>query len=304
VEGADWGVRLISRLWGGLGNQLFIYASSATLAEKLRMPIRFDLTAFRNDAFERKYALCDLGIEVAVASRWESFNFWGGPRLRRFIAEREGMRPVERRRYVRELTKIDSHLLECQVDRRWLYIEGYWQDFRFFDHTRVRLLRLAKNASAGLLQGRLAEHRRPLLGIHVRQQLDQSATGIRVCDLKPVLDRDYYLSAADVALRQMPGANVLLFGDDIQFRRNLADTIRAAHSSEVQIMEGYSAASDLMNLAACEALVLSSSTFAWWAGYLNPAAQIVIHPGIDNHGNPFAVPPNWRILRGELPSKS
>jgi hypothetical protein len=96
-------------------------------------------------------------------------------------------------------------------------------------------------------------------------------SGHRVMDLNHVLDHSYYVSATRLALREMPVKAILIFGDDIKFRRDLARSIGNICSAEVRIVEGNSAVSDLLMMSSCDALVLSCSTCAWGGGYLNPA---------------------------------
>jgi hypothetical protein len=264
------------------------------------MPLRFDITQFSNDMFERKYLLDQLGITIKRATRLESFAVPGGGRLRKFVSSREERRPVERRRYILELSAIDCRKLECQTRRRWLYIEGYWQDFRFFDHNRMKLVALIQRAARAYAANSLVEHRKPVLAIHVRQELGFNESGCRVMDLNPLLDHSYYVCATRLALWEMPVKTILIFGDDIEFRRALAQSIENMCSAEVHIVAGNSATSDLLTMSSCDALVLSGSTFGWWGAYLNPAAKLVFHPGIDNFNEPIPIPSNWRVLPGAL----
>jgi hypothetical protein len=288
-------MRLISRLWGGLGNQLFIYASSGRSPKGCACRLRFDVTHFSIDIFERIYLLDQLGITIKRATRLESFAVRGGKHLRNLVSSREERRPVERRRYIREVSASDCRKLECQTRRRWLYIEGYWQDFRFFDHNRGALSALVQQSDAArTAHSVLGQHARPILGIHVRQQVDRSASGVKVGDRKPILNQEYYLSAMRIAMRETPIATILLFGDDIEFRRALAESIQKHYPAEVKIIEGFSPVTDLLTLVSCDALVLSCSTFAWWGGYLNLADRFVIHPGLGTNGEPFPTPRNWR----------
>lgn len=290
-------MRLISRLFGGIGNQLFIYASTMALAEKLQLCVRFDtVSGFHRDIFQRQYALSDLGIAPQSASSWESFQFPGGERARRYFLRLEERRPVTERHYLRQVNSLDCKLLACQERRRWLYIEGYWQDFRFFHHTRSKLLCFAHQAKAARSDQHQCECRGPLLGIHVRQQPGRNATGAAVCDLQPGLDKDYYMAAARIAIRHMQSPMVLLFGDDLEFRQRLAQDLRHMGAAQTKIVTSEDAVNDLRQLASCDALVLSGSTFAWWAGYLNSNAHLIIHPGVDIHNNPFAIPSHWMIF--------
>ena len=289
--------RLVPRLKGGLGNQLFIYASSIELGQRLDMPVLFDTTsAFRSDPFGRTFALADLGITIANASSIESFSVPGGDFLRRLLHHRECRRPVEERHYIYQGADSGCGMLECQQQRRWLYLDGYWQDYNFFHRNHpafTRLIRQARERNASELRG---WHEARSVGVHVRQRIGYGASGRAVFNATGMLAMDYYVAALREVFRCTPFQAVKLFGDDLAFRQELASLIRSLFGISTEIMEGSTAAVDLLQMSSCNALVLSNSTLAWWAGYLNTTASQIIHPGVDIGGGPFWTPSIWHIL--------
>lgn len=49
---------MVAIIFGGLGNQLFIYAAAKRLAPYNSVPLKLDITTgFEGDAFKRKYSL-------------------------------------------------------------------------------------------------------------------------------------------------------------------------------------------------------------------------------------------------------
>ena len=289
--------RLVSRLKGGLGHQLFIYASSVELGRRLDMPVFFDTTsAFQSDPFGRTLALPDLDISFAKATAIESFSIPGGALLRRALHHREWRRPVEQRHYIYQGADSGCSMLECQRKRRWLYLDGYWQDFNFFHRNYLALINVIQQARARYASELRGQHEVRTVGVHVRQRIGYSASGGAVFNATGMLVMDYYLAALREVLRcTSPGA-VKLFGDDFAFRKELAFLIQSLFGISAEIMEGSSAVIDLIQMSSCSALVLSNSTFAWWAGYLNTAASKIMHPGVDIGGSPFWTPSTWHIL--------
>lgn len=289
--------RLISRLKGGLGNQLFIYASSIELGQRLNMPVLFDTTsAFRSDPFGRALALPDLGFSIPKASAIESFSVPGGAFLRRVLHHRECRRPVEQRHYIYQGADIGCTMLECQQQRRWLYLDGYWQDFNFFHRNHLALTHVMQQARARHASELRGWHEVRSVGVHVRQRIGYGASGRAVFNATGMLVMDYYMAALREVFRCTPLRAVKLFGDDFAFRQELASLIQSLFGISTEIMEGSSPVVDLLQMSSCSALVLSNSTFAWWAGYLNTTASKIMHPGVDIGGSPFWTPSTWHIL--------
>jgi hypothetical protein len=276
---------------------MFIYASTMELGKRLDMPVRFDTTsAFRADPFGRTLALSDLGITIPSASAIESFNVPGGDLLRRALQHRERRRPLEERHYIYQEHDVDCRKLECQKQKRWLYLDGYWQEFNFFDRNRLALMDIVQ--SARTRYARELERWRGVqsVGLHVRQRVGNSASGEVVFNASQVLTADYYLRALREVSRSTPLQLVQLFGDDLIFRQELASSIQGVFGISTEIIDGSSAGIDLLQMTSCGALILSASTFAWWAGYLNTTASRIVHPGVDIGGLPFWTPSHWHIL--------
>ena len=290
--------RIISRIQGGLGNQLFIYASSIELGHRLGLPVRFDtVSAFRRDTFERRYELAEMGIKLTPANPLESLRLRGRSILVRYMQKLEARRPLGERHFLCQGSANDCEILEPQDRKRWLYMDGYWQDFRFFDRRRPGLMEIAHQARVRRAEELAKWRGSRSVGIHVRQLVGYSASGRWVYDAKPILTMDYYLAALHQVVQQVPIDVVLLFGDDHEFRQRLAASVHNSLKIGTKVIEGSSSVADLLLMTCCDALVLSPSTFAWWAAYLNPAARIIVHPGVRDNGAPFPTPENWRILQ-------
>ena len=276
---------------------MFIYASTIELGRRLDMPVRFDTTsAFRADPFGRTFVLSDLGISIPRASAIESFDVPGGALLRRALQHRERRQPLEECHYIYQDHDVDCKKLECQKRKRWLYLDGYWQEFNFFDRNRLALVDIVLSAQKRHARELERWHGVQSVGVHVRQCVGNSASGAVVFNISPVLTADYYLRALREVSHSTPLQHVQLFGDDLIFRQELASSIRDLFGISTEIIDRSGAVIDLLQMTSCKALILSPSTFAWWAGYLNTTASIIMHPGVDIGGVSFWTPSNWHIL--------
>lgn len=125
--------KLIPRLFGGIGNQLFIYAAARRLALVNNAELVLDsVSGFTNDTvYQRHYQLDHFNIpcrQATAAERLEPFS-----RLRRKVLRWWNQRkPFKQRTYlVQESIDFDPRLLYYKP-RGTVYLEGYWQSENYF----------------------------------------------------------------------------------------------------------------------------------------------------------------------------
>src|SRR5215475_2506876 len=135
--------RVTARVNGGLGNQLFQYATARALALRNGVPLTIDhLTGFPRDFYKRRYTLEHFDVRCELIDRRDSYvSNWG--RLKRKIEVRwNRSRPLADRTYLLEPENFafQPELLELKVTRP-IYLEGYWQHERYFADIRELLCR-------------------------------------------------------------------------------------------------------------------------------------------------------------------
>jgi len=123
-------VKIIARIKGGLGNQLFCYAAARRLALVSNAELVIDdVTGFiRDRQYRRKYALDTFPISARRATPRERKDPIGRYRrgIAKFIAKQH---PFHERNYIeQEGTDFDQRLLEFRP-KGTVYIDGLWQIF-------------------------------------------------------------------------------------------------------------------------------------------------------------------------------
>ena len=252
-------------LLGGLGNQLFQYSFGRWLQLQTGLPTQFDLSAFRSRP--DYLGLAALGLSLGETAKWlNHLPYPGGryPRTARTIRTFAGPRTLWR--------EVDLRALPTPLQLKapaWYY--GYWQAPSVVAETigALRLESLPALAQAPVPSTRIAMHVRR--GDMVAQQSS--------------LDAGYYRVALDRLIRanDLPSSEeVTVFSDDPAWCKEHLE-IRA------QYAPAQSAANDLLSLSRHEFLVLSGSTFSWWAANLQARVPgTVIAPAAFTPG---AVPP-------------
>lgn len=232
-------------LLGGLGNQLFQYAFGRWLEAKTGTQTLYDLSSYRSRP--DYYGLAEIGLEPSPSLAWLArVPYVGGGFPRTAVAVRRVAGPRAVRTETQMLSLPSAKDLENEA---WYY--GYWQYPEMVNEV-ISGMRDQVQQHAHALDRPFAR-----IDMHVRRgdMIGHAAE----------LDADYYMRALDVlrSAHDIPEMEpVCIFSDDPDWCR-IALPIPSA-----VFMERSSAAEDLSALSAHEFLVLSGSTFSWWAAVL------------------------------------
>lgn len=280
---------IVTRLYGGLGNQMFQYAAGLALAEQRRTVLKLDVSWFReyaDHAAHNRYALSCFNITEQFATAEEIDRVRGFPltrteRLslafaRAFHLPRSIARFASFRRHLGEGDLASpADLLATSDDS---YLDGGWQSEAFFAPV-ANLLRLhfsfryppqpaVSELAARIRSGSSAAiHFRR--GDYVRDPKFNRTLG--------VLGLDYYERALALLRQRAPDATLYIFSDDIEA---IAQEFRPTGPHVfVRVTEPWHSFDELRLMSLCDHAILSNSTFAWWSAWLHPdATRLVIAP--------------------------
>lgn len=285
--------RVISRLHGGLGNQLFQYAVGRAVSLRSGSDLLLDARQYTKDN-PFSYDLAHFAIAGRVASNAElppgkdqplAYARWrmlgGSPR---FVRER-GLGFNER---------IETIGQDC-------YLHGYFQSERYFAAIEQTLRTdLSFTAPPSQANVRMADRIRggPSVSLHIRRGDYVSSAKARSTHGAPELG--YYRRALEeIRTRSGRDAVVYLFSNDPDWVR---ENMRLdAELAPVAINDGRTAYEDLRLMSLCDHHVIANSTFSWWGAWLNPSEnKIVIAPeqwfASPKLSNPDITPAGWLRL--------
>ena len=261
-------IRNLSRfvgVWvlGGLGNQMFQYATAYAVARRMDAQMRLDLSGFGSYSL-RSFALSAFGIESA---QWEGACPAEGRRAR--LRERWqvladlGLAPRPGYRLVREQAFSYNPSLNELNESCYLY--GYWQSPRYFDDFADDIRRIFDPArfESPRLASALAELQGPRsVSVHLRRG-DYSKSPAALA-MHGLCDLDYYERAAYLLRRCVPGCRFHIFSDDLEAAREMF-----AGWPDVSVMESRSQEDDLLLMSRCRHHIIANSSFSWWAAWLD-----------------------------------
>lgn len=286
--------RVIVRIKGGLGNQLFCYAAARRLALVNDAELLIDdVSGFVRDVqYRRTYALERFAIPARKATPRERLEpFERGRRALLKIGSRAlpfGYRPY----LEQEGSAFDCRLLERRV-RGTLHLDGLWQSESYFADIEATLrqdLRFVSPATpAELVQAAAAP---ASVALHVRFFETQNS-GLN-------LDADYYRRAVALVEDRLGEPTYLVFSDRPEQARELLE-LPQGRATFVGRATGRDEVDDLWLMSQCRHFITANSTFSWWGAWLSSAPhKLVVCPG-SRIGSQFAA--TWWNFPGQIPDR-
>ena len=281
---ADRG-RVTVQIAGGLGNQLFQYATARRLALQSGVPLELDhLSGFARDFYRRRYLLDRFAIRgEKIAPRAAYVSHRG--RLRRALRARWSRdRELADRGYIREEdSRFVPGLLDLRVTRP-VYLEGYWQYERYFRDIRDTLCEELAIHTAHDPDN--LEYARKIASVeavclHVRRLHGVPDTK----DAKPIADAtwkhhiepSYFQHAVERLAQRVANPHFFVFADYPDWAR---EHIRAPFPLEFVTHNGSDRDyEDFWLMGPCRHFIVANSTFSWWAAWLaRDPDKVVIAP--------------------------
>jgi hypothetical protein len=315
---------VISSIAGGLGNQMFEYATARRLAHHRNVELKLDLSLYRNGAEERPEVLKDFRREVGLFK----FSVTAPQATDSEIARLRDpySKPTTAGRIVRRLRRLKSGFLwpashirekEYRFDPAIMelpgdvYLEGFWQSWKYFeeikDHIRHDFVPRDPQIAPYARQyiNRLRSLGGSVVSLHMRRGDMAHAYEINRPDVihtGPV-GLDYLYAAME---RFGPAFHYLIFSDtpkDIDWcKQNVKPSWLP--NEQRHFSENHSDIQDMALMSACDHNIIANSTFSWWSAWLNPSSQKrVIAPSrwaAVNAKVPMPpndlIPPEWEMI--------
>ena len=255
--------KVIVKLKGGLGNQLFQYAIGKFISLNFEMPLYFDLTSFNSDilrTFSLNVFACEFGIYEPrmKKKRWNDFLKYAFYRTPTIIVE--------------ENFKFDSTVFNRVKSETML--DGYWQSEKYFESIRACILNeiTIKSVSESYLSFRKQiVSANNAIFIHVRR--GDYISNPETLKFHGVKELDYYKAALTKVKSSLNSLSFFIFSDDIEYVKN-----NFAWIGEYTIIDGnLKDYEELMLMSECKHAIIANSSFSWWGAWLikNPNKFVI-----------------------------
>lgn len=290
---------LMVHLAGGLGNQMFQYATGRAIAACSGVELALDhITGFARDRrYRRRFELGEFPIAARTATRLERGLAGFDGLLRPFMGPHRAIRRLPWGDAVRETAQRFLPEIEAFRVTRRAWMRGYWQSPRYFES-------VAATIRAELEPPLPHDPRFRDLG-RAMERCDGLAIGVRLYEENPrpfanardgrVKSISLQAEAAHAVLRAHPGTRAFVF---CTHRAEVLEQLRMPSGTTfVTETDGFrGAVPNLWLLSRCRHHVFNNSTFYWWGAWLSegrhPASSGTIVAS-DNFINVDGLPAHW-----------
>jgi hypothetical protein len=254
---------ILVHLNGGLGNQMFQYATARALAKNNKTQVSLDLSEF-NIYKLRRFELKRYAVQAQINT-----NSY----LLRLLAKKIKLHKVLRDIHLERNLEYDPKVLAMGKNS---YLEGYFQNELYFSNIRDILIKdftisdgiskYANEVKYKILRKNTAISIHLRRGDYISNRHTNTVHG--VCSL------NYYKEAIKLMNKKFINARYFIFSDDMKW---VKDNLKMDNA--VYIEGTKSPHEDMYLMSLCCHNIIANSSFSWWGAWLNNNKnKIVIAP--------------------------
>ena len=278
---------------GGLGNQLFQYSFGLYLTKHFNLKVSYsDFALSVKGNTERRYMLGDLATTTP----------------KRASAQLQIV-------LIRLLSYLFSSLIifesgssdspETRIRKSSKLLFGYFQNCRFADAVKAELLSEFKKSE--LFAALIPKTPKDEIAVHMRY--GDYAKNITTKQAHGLTATSYYVHAVQLLLKSEKNYKKIMIYND-EPKHALAEFAEAFGKFEIPVVasEFSSEYEDLREMASSSGIVISNSSFSWWAAWIgsNCIGSTVIAPfpwlASPSTYDEKLIPINWVVIERELQS--
>ncbi|CAG5007978.1 O-antigen biosynthesis glycosyltransferase WbnK [Dyadobacter sp. CECT 9275] len=263
------------KLQGGLGNQLFQYATARAVAMKHRTNIAFDITslyATNTDITPREFELNKLSIEykspsIAAKLAYKLVNIPFGNFIQNTL-----LKFLSARIYTEKSLLYNPFILDQTCKNT--YLTGFFQSEKYFNSIKTELLREIcwqpeHNHIVNVIKNTNS------VSLHIRR--GDYAANYKTQKFHGLLPLEYYNNAIKYITDRISDIHIFVFSDDINWsKQHLNFKGKLTFVEENSASESYK---DLQLMSLCKHNIIANSSFSWWGAWLNQHTnKIVVAP--------------------------
>ncbi len=293
---------IITRLSGGMGNQMFQYATGRALAIKYNVPLKVDTTFLlqrvsfphflRPHFVFRNYDLDVFMIDATIATP-RDMRWWQRPILsgKLMVGIDAILRKFPFLRGWEKTYTFDPAVASLGPDA---YLAGFWQSPKYFNDIRETLLRDFQLVQPVAAPTEALKHEiagAQSVCVHVRR------ADIAAKDFHGAIGTEYYDTAIATLSHKVSIEKIYVFSDDIEWcKQHINFSFETMFVG--QEYAGQKGEEHMELMRHCRHFIIPNSTFSWWAAWLATAPEkIVIAPkrwfNSDTISSADLIPAEW-----------
>lgn len=278
---------IIVRINGGLGNQMFQYATGLAISMRNKSDLLLDtsdLKSTKKNETGREFLLLNFNVQIGIATG-EDFYRIKIPSTensdlfskikRRVFRITESFKPLSQRKFIVEpYFDFCPEILNIEDN---CYLSGVWQSEKYFKNIEslIRESFTLKNSPSVKTEDWVEKVSRcNSVSIHIRRgdYVDMQKTN----RLHGVCSLEYYNQAIDLICKKIDNPIFFIFSDDIDWvKTNLKINCPLFYVSDKSTPDY----EELIIMSNCKNNITANSSFSWWGAWLNGnPSKIIIVP--------------------------
>lgn len=255
---------LFIRLRGGLGNQMFQYASALSLSHKESQKLVIDnFSGFLNDKkYQRSFMLDFFNINSTKIFDNKIFSLI-------YLIKFKFFHSLNRRLYIKTFNYFDDNYSINKISfhkNKDIYLNGLWQNFKYFDHLKAKITKeftIKKKYRVNIRNSFKNFNINNSISVHIRNYDKKQKKK------KNNLPELYYLRAFEYIVNKIKNPKFYVFSDDVSYAsfllKNFEYDIVIANNLSMENNE----IADFTLMSQFKNFIVANSTFSWWAAYLS-----------------------------------
>ena len=288
---------IITRVIGGLGNQMFQYAAARALSLRLDCPLLLDIRGFDKYSLHNGFELDRIfSFPAKIATESEIRNLLGPYRSELSIRL---IKYFGLQRYLRSELCFEPYFhfwSGINQIKSSVYLLGYWQSEKYFLDAEQIIredFRFIGKLSSKNIETLSRIENSNSVAIHVRR--GDYLSHVKNSRIFACCGVDYYRRAMTYISEKIDKPVFFVFSDDIDYvKEKLAVPFEI---NFIQENSGKDSHIDMFLMSNCEHQIIANSTFSWWGGWLNVNPQkIVVAPinwFVNDLNDVDLVPTDW-----------
>jgi len=276
---------------GGLGNQLFCYSAGYYLSQRNESQLELRLFSGMNSTRRDQTLLPQLNLpgKFKQVGKNPIKELLHSSLMYKFLSST----CLDVNLQKRVVSKSLGYDRELEQTTGSVYLQGYFQTWRYAQHSRELILNALKSNVI------LSDYGASLIDTLNSEQ--SFIVHIRLGDYKKeensyfgILSPNYYENL--LSKHNPAGMKVFVFSDDIEFAQSQYATSFPSNAVWVDIERKLSTLETLYIMLHGCSFAIANSTFSWWAAFLSEKKQLVVAPSkwFKEHEDPIdLIPINW-----------